>query len=406
MEVTNTRQLVVKCVCDEGLAVADDLHFGAPTPGVARSPVSPRVLTLQEELGISQRRPRLADPLLHKAVEALESIDPRHAHSEEHLAEFFAIGPAPGQRFTSGIRLRGDIAAGLEASGWRLPPHVLGGANDFSRWRRRHVFRKRHELGDRSPVLIAEGDSWFHFPIFLRDVVLQLSTDHLIWPLGAAGETLDHMVFGRGETQTPDFLNALGEWGDVAQAFLFSGGGNDLLGEGPDGVSTLTTFIRPYESDRSAEWHLDTPEFHRRLVSYEAAYRHLIVEVRARRPNLPMIVHAYDYALPCPYDLSDRRYPHWMARDRFFGAVFPQLKIVDRRLQAAILRRVVDAMNEVLRKLAGGNVAGGAFGQVFHVDLRGSLGFDEWADELHPTSAGYAKLSQRFRGVLRTAGVH
>jgi hypothetical protein len=124
MEVTNTRQLIVKCVCDEGLAVADDLHFGAPTPGVARSPVSPRVLTLQEELGISQRRPRLADPLLHKAVEALESIDPRRAHSEEHLAEFFAIGPAPGQRFTAGIPLRGDIAAGLEASGWRLPPHV------------------------------------------------------------------------------------------------------------------------------------------------------------------------------------------------------------------------------------------------------------------------------------------
>jgi hypothetical protein len=119
-----------------------------------------------------------------------------------------------------------------------------------------------------------------------------------------------------------------------------------------------------------------------------------------------MIVHAYDYALPCPYDLSDRRSPRWMARDRFFGAVFPQLKIVDRRLQAAILRRVVDAMNEVLRKLAGGNVPGGAFGQVYHVDLRGSLGFDEWADELHPTSAGYAKLSQRFRGVLRTAGVH
>jgi hypothetical protein len=260
-------------------------------------------------------------------------------------------------------------------------------------------------LGDRSPVLIAEGDSWFHFPIFLRDVVLQLSTDHLIWPLGAAGGTLDRMVFGHADKQEPDFLSALGEWGDVAQAFLFSGGGNDLLGEGPDGASPLMTFIRPYEPDRAAEWHLDTPEFHRRLVFYEAAHRHLFVEIGTRRPNLPIIVHAYDYALPCPYDFNDRRSPHWMARDRFFGAVFPQLKIVDRRLQTAILRCVIDAMNGVLRKLAGGNVVGGAFGQVFHVDLRGSLGSNEWADELHPTSAGYAKLSQRFRGVLQMAGV-
>ncbi len=347
----------------------------------------------------------MADPILRKAVEALESIDQQHRHSEEHLAEFFVVKPSPGKQFTGGIRLREDVAQGLAAAGWGLSPQVLGSANDFSRWRRRHIFKKRRELGDRSPILIAEGDSWFHFPIFLRDVVLQLSADHLVWPLGAAGGTLDRMVFGRTGEQTPDFLNALGEWGDVAQAFLFSGGGNDLLCEEPDGASPLMKFIRPHESGRSAEWHLDTPEFHRRLVFYEAAYRHLVVEVGAQRPNLPIIVHAYDYARPCPFDLNDHRRPHWMARDRFFGSIFPHLKILDRRLQAAILRCVIDAMNGVQRKLAGGNVAGGVFSQVFHVDLRGVLAFDEWADELHPTSAGYAKLSHRFRRVLQTAGV-
>jgi hypothetical protein len=386
--------------------VADDLHFGAPSPSVARSPVNPRILTLQEGLGIRQRRPRMADPILHRAIEALASIDHENAHSEEHLAEFFVVAPGPGQRFPDGVRLRDDIATGLEASGWRVPPEVLGGANDFSRWRRRHVFKKRRDLGDRSPILIAEGDSWFHFPIFLRDVVLQLSVDHLIWPLGAAGGTLDHMVYGRSDGQAPDFLNAVSEWGDIARAFLFSGGGNDLLGEEPGGASSLPKFVRPHQPGRSAEWHVDTPEFHRRLVFYEAAYRHLIVEVGTRRPNLPIIVHAYDYALPCPFDLKDHRLPHWMAKDRFFGSVFPQLKIFDRPLQAAILRCVVDAMNGVQRKLAGGNVAGGFFSQVFHVDLRGVLASDDWADELHPTSAGYGKLSQRFRGVLQKAGVH
>jgi hypothetical protein len=164
-------------------------------------------------------------------------------------------------------------------------------------------------------------------------------------------------------------------------------------------------FVRRFEPGRSAAWHLDTPEFARRLVRYEAAHRHMIAEVGARRPNLPIVIHAYDYVLPCPFDRRDRRRPHWMARDRFFGAVFPQLGIVDTGLQAAILRCVVDAMNAIQRKLAGGNVAGGGFAQVFHVDLRGVLGFADWADELHPNNAGYAKISERFRRVLRLAAV-
>jgi hypothetical protein len=62
-------------------------------------------------------------------------------------------------------------------------------------------------------------------------------------------------------------------------------------------------------------------------------------------------------------------------------------------------------MNAVLRRLAGGNVPGGSFAQVFHVDLRGALAIEDWADELHPTNAGYAKLSDRFRVVLRQAAV-
>jgi hypothetical protein len=254
-------------------------------------------------------------------------------------------------------------------------------------------------------MLLAEGDSWFHFPIFLRDIVLQLSADHLIWPLGAAGETLDHMVFGRGEGQGPNYLNALSEFGASARAFLFSGGGNDLIGEDEDGSSALMKFVRRFEAGRSAAWHLDTPEFKRRLVHYEAAHRHMIVDVAARQPNLPIVLHAYDYVLPCPFGRRDRRHPHWMARDKYFGAMFPRLGIVDPGLQAEILRHVVDAMNAVLRRLAGGNVAGGSFAQVFHVDLRGALALEDWADELHPTNAGYAKLSDRFRAVLRLAAV-
>jgi hypothetical protein len=380
----------------------------------SREPVDPPALarqargiaTLRDEMGLDQRRPRgFADPDLRRAIEMLESIVDQPDIPEDALAEFFHVAPAPGKSFAAGIRLREEIASKLGAADAKSSPSLLENANDFARWRRRHIFRKRLGAGDRSPMLLAEGDSWFHFPIFLRDIVLQLSADHLIWPLGAAGETLDHMVFGRGEGQGPNYLNALSEFGASARAFLFSGGGNDLIGEDEDGSSALMKFVRRFEAGRSAAWHLDTPEFKRRLVHYEAAHRHMIVDVAARQPNLPIVLHAYDYVLPCPFGRRDRRHPHRIARDKYFGAMFPLLGIVDAGLQAEILRNVVDAMNGVLRRLAGGNVAGGSFAQVFHVDLRGALGFDDWADELHPTNAGYAKLSERFRRVLRHAAI-
>jgi hypothetical protein len=362
--------------------------------------------TLRDDLGLGQRRPRgMSDPALRKAVEMLQSIIDQPHIPEEALAEFFTVAPVQGQSFASGIRLRDDIASGIKSSDAGFAPNLMGSANDFCRWRRRHIFKKRRDAGDRSPLLLAEGDSWFHFPVFLRDVVLQLSADHLIWPLGAAGETLDHMVYGRGKGQAPAYLRALAEWGSSVRAFLFSGGGNDLIGEEPDGVSALTKFVRPHEPGRPAAWHLDTPEFARRIVLYEASYRHMIAEVAARQPNLPIVVHAYDYVYPCPFDRRDRRRPHWIARDKYFGAVFPQLGIADVNLQVAILRQVIDAMNAIQRKLAGGNVVGGGFAQVFHVDLRGTLGFDDWADELHPTNAGYAKISEKFRRTLRFAEV-
>ena len=337
-----------------------------------------RIATLREELGVVQRRPRgLSDPALRNAIETLQGIVDHPHIPEDALAEFFLVAPVRGQSFASGIKLRDDIASSIKSVDPGFAQRLVGNANDFTRWRRRHIFNKRREAGDRSPMLLAEGDSWFHFPIFLRDIVLQLSADHLIWPLGAAGETLDHMVYGRDRKHAPAYTRALDEWGSSVRALLFSGGGNDLIGEKPHGGSALTEFVRPHEPGRSAAWHLDTPEFARRLVFYEAAYRHMIAEAVARAPNLPILIHAYDYVYPCPLHRNDRRRPHWIARDRFFGGVFPLLGLTDVKLQVDILRHVIDAMNAIQRKLAGGNVAGGSFAQVFHVDLRGTLDFDD-----------------------------
>ena len=67
-------------------------------------------------------------------------------------------------------------------------------ANAICRWRRQRRFEQRLASGERLPVLVSEGDSWFQFPFLIDDVVDCLGADHLIWSLDAAGDTAENMV--------------------------------------------------------------------------------------------------------------------------------------------------------------------------------------------------------------------
>jgi hypothetical protein len=386
--------------------VKDSIKFnrgGAVSPDAA--PGGSRIAILRADFGIGQRRPRgLSDPAVRRAIEALATLALEPKVPEEALAPYFNVTQAVGQSIGEAINLREDIKAEIRVAEPGFAENLLGNANDFARWRRRRLFRARHESGDISPILIAEGDSWFHFPIFLRDVVIQLSQDHLVWPLGAAGDTLHNLVWGPHPKSEPRYVQGLAEWGGKARAFLFSGGGNDLIGVEPDGVNALTKFVKPHEPGRSPVWHIDTPEYARRLVAFEAGYRHILADVGARYPNLPIVIHGYDYVLPYPFGRRDRRKPRWVGRDAYFGGVFKHLGIAEHAVQAAIMREVIDTMNAIQRRLAGGNVAGGAFPNTFHVDLRHTLGPHDWADEIHPSNVGYARIADRFRATLRSAG--
>src|SRR5258708_40185412 len=91
-------------------------------------------------------------------------------------------------------------------------------------------------------------------------------------------------------------------------------------------------------------------------------------------PTMPIIIHGHDYALPYPFGRRDRRKPRWVARDGYFGAVFPHLDIRDNALQTAILHEVINAMNAIQRRLAGGDVVEGGCPHVLHPHLPPTLG--------------------------------
>lgn len=275
----------------------------------------------------------------------------------------------------------------------------LGWANGVCRWRRRERFKRRRSAGSQRPVLVTEGDSWFQFPFLLEDVVDHLGTGYDIWDVAAAGDTLEDMI-----DLHPEYMAQLEERKDDFVAFLFSGGGNDIVGEDRRGASVLEQILRPFEAGRPASWYLQTDAFGARLAQIENWYRGVLSSVQAAFPTRPVLVHGYDYAIPGGYP-GDTRDPGYAAQDEWIGRFLcgPVLGITDITLQRDIVRLMIDRLNEAQQRLCGGNCANGAFPRAYHVDIRQTLAIGDWNDELHPTDAAFGTVAGKFAQVLAQA---
>ena len=159
----------------------------------------------------------------------------------------------------------------------------LGFLNGASRARRRRRFERRLRDNDPAPLVVAEGDSWFQYPVFVEDVIDQLAPDYNICCLSAAGDEIDNMAIRKPEYL--DWVARLTNEGRRLKALLISGGGNDLVGD------QLAGLIHPFAAGREPAAYLDHPRFQERLRRIEAGYRAVFSSVRARWPALPIVIH-------------------------------------------------------------------------------------------------------------------
>lgn len=248
---------------------------------------------------------------------------------------------------------------------------ALGGLNGIARWRRRQRYRRRLASWD-GPRLVSEGDSWFQYPFLLTDTIDHLANDHLILSLGAAGDLLADML---GQDELTGTVVA-----ERPDAVLLSAGGNDLLGAGG-----LTRIIERHDGPRDPDEYLG-PTFEAFLRAVLADYRRIVATTLSARPGTPVICHGYDRALP--------------AGGRWLGRPLAASGIIDPTLQAAIVSRIVDRFQIGLEGLA---AEAELRGHLHVIDARGTVGADEWHDELHPTDEGYAKVAALFRSAIGDA---
>jgi lysophospholipase L1-like esterase len=244
---------------------------------------------------------------------------------------------------------------------------ALNSANWFARMRRHRQFLNRIGGGYSGPVIVAEGDSWWQYPLRLKDAIDHLMEPFAIRCLSAAGDLLGDMA------DKAEYLPALRETN--ASILLMSGGGNDLLRGGQ-----LANHLETYHPELKPADYLK-PSFERVLELAFSNYERILRDVHGAFPQVHVLVHGYDYAIP--------------NKGRWLGRPMERCQINDRALQAKIAEDMMDRFNRGLRRLVAN------LPHVTYVDVRNTVGAGRWYDELHPTDDGYGAVAAKFEREIR-----
>ena len=318
-------------------------------------------------------------------LELMVGADPAGANIQEYLTLDTRLSRPFGPRFTANsdrVELS-DEQQELDC--------LIDVANAVERCERHAQFKNALKDDDKRPVLVAEGDSWFQYPYLIDEVIDHLGTDYLIWSMGAAGDTAANMTGPSSE-----YMRGLNRWKEQVKGFLFSAGGNDVLGEDETGSPVLTRLVKTYDPGQGAGWHIDRSAFDTTLDIIRQAYRKMIQTVRTEFAKLPILIHGYDYPFPYPFGTGDKRESalkkgKWLG-DPFSRKGFPD----DNRFSREVLIIMIDAVYAMLNDIAAREYDG-----IFVVDARRSMpGVECWYDELHGTDDGFKAVANRFKCVL------
>ncbi len=220
--------------------------------------------------------------------------------------------------------------------------------------------------------IVALGDSWFHYPgaNLLEALNRALSRSFVIAAYGESGaNAVDYMK----PRHLPFWSGRVEVNGMRMKAFLLSGGGNDFAG-----IRDFSRIIRPDCSGATSVadcWADGEPDG--LLGRIEDAYEQVIARVRADGFAGPVVVHNYDYAIPTGKGFF--LFGKWLKAPM-------DLAQIPSALRRPLIRELIDRLETLLRGLDD------PAAQVHFVDSSGTLTEEEWANELHPTLAGFDRI--------------
>ena len=239
-------------------------------------------------------------------------------------------------------------------------------------------------------LLLAHGDSWFDYPLdgndpslSNTDVIAQMEYLGNVNPVilnvshfGAA--TSEEMAWPKQQRMI-DALQEPANWPTgKPDAILFSGGGDDIAG------NQFCIFL-DYAGTPGAG--LDAARFQGVLDMVKASYLELFLFRDRNAAGVPIFGHCYDFATPdgvhplCagPWLKPSLDFTGWTVAEG-----------------TAIVHTALAAFRQMLLELATDKK-----NNFILVDTQGTLDLSQWANELHPTPAGFQLVAAKFVNSLR-----
>jgi len=243
--------------------------------------------------------------------------------------------------------------------------------------------------------IVSEGDSWFAYPPkwFFAGKPSNLIQHITSWTrrkpnfltMASNGDEAVDMVSGKQKHKLVDVLrwHSKVENRKPVDLLLFSGGGNDIVGE-----NDFERFLKPYKlSFTKGEQCVNLPRLNRKVKQIGLAYQELLDIRDHYSPKTLIMTHTYDYPYP---SLTGGVFLGGLIKTKGWMKRFmdkPEIGIPE-NLQADVIRVFMDAMaNESLR------IAGSRQGFKVVRTLETLKGEDYWLNEIHPTTEGFKKIA-------------
>jgi hypothetical protein len=239
--------------------------------------------------------------------------------------------------------------------------------------------------------ILAEGDSWFDFPFggkpFRGGDVIERLRDLVPFPILNLAVRGDEARFMLGCTQRRRLRELLADPSRDFNVLLFSGGGNDLVGE------AFRLWIRDRDAcDGDPARAVNDASIGCILQVVRTAYEDLLDlrdRIAAATPGrtISVLLHAYDWAVPTGAGVCG--YGPWLK---------PSLEDRGWTNPAEARAIVKDALTRFANLLA--DIAR-QYDDVTVVGTQGTLGRTDWNDELHPNREGFQKVARCFHTAMK-----
>ena len=249
--------------------------------------------------------------------------------------------------------------------------------------------RRRGRASSNAPLqILAEGDSWFDYPVpFFGGGIIPRLEDLVGLPilnLAKAGDEVRNMLGVEERKVLTKQLTSGSPAGGKWDVLLFSGGGNDIVGE------PMALWIREFSRNVTPAKLINQARFQSALDLVQAGYEDLILLRDSLSPDTHLIFHAYDFAIP------DGRGICFMGP--WMKPTFDVRNFKTRAPATAVVKEMLQQFAKMLKKLERTHK------NVTFIDTQGTLAAStrSWHNELHPSKSGFKKFAKLFHKQIKS----